>query len=435
MRANHTKHELPAFPVYSSAFLDDTHLVIGGGGGQAKSGIKNKLRLYHTENDTQLELLDELELAPGEDAPMSMAAARTASKIICGVNSSEDKLKAGQNDNCRVFSIADKRITTLSAQGTLPTEDDEQLLEDYQRVSVVSPDASMVVVAGTHDVTLLSFPSLTPLATSMHFGDEVYDASFSDTTLAIATTGKVHLYDLPTNTSPVPTSPNGSPASKKKAKGKGKAAPTPLAARRTIDVPTLLDGTATGSIRAAKFSSTDPTKLFVAVNTTPARGKGKRAIPRQSFLCVWSTESEQTTAAGAVERVKKLGDRALTCCDVSLDGRLIAFGFSDCSISLLDARTLTPLVTILKAHEFPSTTLAFNPAATLLVSGSADNSVRLISVPAGGARDGMGEWRASLSMLPPWRTCTDISIAAWTTIILILVALLAVILAIIMKQA
>ena len=43
MRAKHTKHDLPAFPVYSSAFLSDTELVIGGGGGQAKTGIKNRL--------------------------------------------------------------------------------------------------------------------------------------------------------------------------------------------------------------------------------------------------------------------------------------------------------------------------------------------------------------------------------------------------------
>ncbi|KAI4518361.1 WD40 repeat-like protein [Schizophyllum commune Loenen D] len=389
MRAKHTKHDLPAFPVYSSAFLSDTELVIGGGGGQAKTGIKNKLRLFETQNDSQLKQMDELELAPGEDAPMSMAAARKASKIIAGVNSSEDRLKAGHNDNCRVMNVVDKKITPLSSQGTLPTEDIEHLLEDYQRVTVVSPDETMVAVAGTHDVTLLSFPSLEPLAAPLHFGDEIYDASFSDNTLAIATTGKVHLHDLPTSSS----SPSTTPSSKKKSKGKGKAPVAPLPVQRSIDVPTLLDGTATGSIRAAKFSPTDPSKLFIAVNTTPARGKGKRTVPRQSFLCVWAISNGEKgeKGAGTVERTKKLGDRALTCCDVSLDGRLIAFGFSDCSISLLDTKTLTPLVTILKAHEFPSTTLAFNPQATLLVSGSADNSVRLISVPAGGTRDGMGE--------------------------------------------
>jgi hypothetical protein len=43
MRARHTPHALPAFPVYSSAFLSDNELVLGGGGGASRSGIKNKL--------------------------------------------------------------------------------------------------------------------------------------------------------------------------------------------------------------------------------------------------------------------------------------------------------------------------------------------------------------------------------------------------------
>jgi len=40
-----------------------------------------------------------------------------------------------------------------------------------------------------------------------------------------------------------------------------------------------------------------------------------------------------------------------------------------------------PLVTILNAHEFPPTALRFNPSTSLLLSGSADNSVRVIQVP------------------------------------------------------
>ncbi|TRM68260.1 quinon protein alcohol dehydrogenase-like superfamily [Schizophyllum amplum] len=402
MRAKHTRHELPAFPVYSSAFLSDTELVIGGGGGQAKSGIKNKLRLYQTEDGTKLTLLDELELAPGEDAPMSMAAARDSSRIICGVNSSEDKLKKGVNENCRVVDVANQKLRSLSAQGTLPTDNIETLIEDYQRVTVVSPDASLAAVAGTHDVSVLTFPGLASLAPPMHYDDEVYDATFSDTTLAIATTAKVYLYDLP----PTASSPT---SVKTKGKGKAKASSTALQLQRTIDVPTLLGETSAGSIRAARFSTTDPSLLYIAVNTTPARSKNKRTVPRQSFLVSWNTTSGEK---GAVDKVKKLGDRALTCCDVSLDGRLIAFGFSDCSVSLLDAATLKPLVTILKAHEFPSTTLTFNPKATLLVSGSADNSVRLISVPAGG--------KGGIS---------------WTTIILIIITLLAAVVAFLTKRA
>lgn len=48
MRPVHAHHALPAFPVYSSAFLSSTQLVLGGGGGAARSGIKNKLVCGHT---------------------------------------------------------------------------------------------------------------------------------------------------------------------------------------------------------------------------------------------------------------------------------------------------------------------------------------------------------------------------------------------------
>ena len=48
MRPVHAHHPLPAFPVYSSAFLSSTQLVLGGGGGASRSGIKNRLVCTHT---------------------------------------------------------------------------------------------------------------------------------------------------------------------------------------------------------------------------------------------------------------------------------------------------------------------------------------------------------------------------------------------------
>ena len=43
MRARHTAHSTPTFPVYSAAFLSPVELILGGGGGASKTGIKNKL--------------------------------------------------------------------------------------------------------------------------------------------------------------------------------------------------------------------------------------------------------------------------------------------------------------------------------------------------------------------------------------------------------
>lgn len=44
--------------------------------------------------------------------------------------------------------------------------------------------------------------------------------------------------------------------------------------------------------------------------------------------------------------------------------------------------TSQPLLKILHAHNFPPTALKFNPSANLLISASADNTLRAIVVPA-----------------------------------------------------
>lgn len=43
MRAKHTSHPLKAFPVYSIAFISDNEVILGGGGGSSRAGIKNKM--------------------------------------------------------------------------------------------------------------------------------------------------------------------------------------------------------------------------------------------------------------------------------------------------------------------------------------------------------------------------------------------------------
>lgn len=88
------------------------------------------------------------------------------------------------------------------------------------------------------------------------------------------------------------------------------------------------------------------------------------------------------------------------------DGTLLAYGSSDLSVGVLDATTLRvrclyslsitilsrmptddtigtqSLMTILRAHDFPVTSLRFNPSADLVISGSADNTVRVVTVPS-----------------------------------------------------
>ncbi|KAJ7276222.1 quinon protein alcohol dehydrogenase-like superfamily [Mycena haematopus] len=389
MRAQHTPHFLTAFPVYCSVFLSPTHLVLGGGGGASKTGIKNKLRVYDVGENRSITLVDELQLEPGDDAPTSMAANLETGSLACGVNSPEEQMKKGENQNCRVFNFKDQKLGLLGMCGTLVSGD----LDDFQKVTALSPDGKLLVAAGTTSLQLLSFPSLQPVAPPINTDKEIYDVTFSQNTLVVATTANLLVYALPGETE---TKSKGSP-SKNKKKGKQKEktiALSELELLRTVDPPAGVLGSTGSTFRAARYHPEKPEILYTVSNTVPGRSRTKKAAPMQAFVCKWNT------ATWTVDKVRKVGVKGLTCFDISANGRLLAFGSADCSVGILDANTLAPLVAILKAHEFPSTTVKFNPTSRLLVSASADNSIRVISVPDSAEK------------------------SSWTLIILILITLL-----------
>ncbi|OCH95959.1 WD40 repeat-like protein [Obba rivulosa] len=390
MRAQHTAHPLPAFPVYSSAFVAPDELVLGGGGGQSRSGIKNALRLYRVENHKTLNLLHQLELGAGEDAPMSMAAHPTSKEIACGINSSVEKLKEGSNQNCRVYAIRDEKVSPVSTQSTLVLKDTE---DDFQKVTVFSRSGRTLVVSGTRDFSVLAYPSLSPVAQAIHLEKgEIFDATFSSKTLVVATTVNLLVYDIEAieNT--------------EKDLVTGDKEPLPeLKLIRTIERPNLPGKDAGSSFRAIRFNPEDETTLYSVINTVPPRTRTKSS-PRRAFVCKWNTETWEMAKA------RKVSDRGLTCFDVSPNAKFLAFGSSDYTVGVLDASTLAPLLTILKAHEFPPTTLRFNTTSSLLVSGSADNSVRVVTIPA------------------------NLGATAWTFWILVIVTLLVILFAILAQK-
>jgi len=367
MRTKHTAHPLPSFPVYSCTFITPNELVLGGGGGQSKSGIKNKLRLYRVDSDKSIELLDEWELEKGEDAPMSMSAVPELSQLVCGINSSEESLQKGQNQNCRAFSIQEGKISFLRSQSTLTLSSGE---DDFQKVTAISFDGSLVIAAGTHDLSLLRYPSLEPVTAPVKvLKGEIYDATFSASTLVVATTVNILVYALPVSSDKT----TGKPRSKKSGKQKAEALPE-LELVTTVERPTLPGNDAGSSFRAIRFHPNDPKTLYAVINTVPPRTRTKHS-PRRAFICKFDTETWE------VSKLRKVSDKGITCFDVSPNGNLLAFGSSDYTVGILDAKTLSPLLTILKAHDFPPTTLRFNPSSNLLVSGSADNSIRIVTVP------------------------------------------------------
>ncbi|KAM6495716.1 WD40 repeat-like protein [Amanita muscaria] len=354
MRARHSAHPLPSFPVYSADFVSQDILALGGGGGATKSGIKNKLRLYSVSNERAIELLDEFQLETGEDAPMSMVADTESKSLFCGINSAMDQLENGNNQNCRSFTVIDQKLALKSTRSTLPPGD----LEDFQKITVLSPDRTILAVAGSHSLSVLSPDSLKPLAEPIHADREIYDVTFSKSMLVTATTHNLLVYAFDWV----------------EGKGQSKEKKISLELKRTIEIPDVVKANGQRSFRAARFHPSEG-YLYTVINAVSPRTKNSRNSSRQSFICRWNTET------WTVDKHRKVGDRGVTCFDISPDGRFLAFGSSDLSIGVLEANTLLPIVTILKAHAFPPTTLKFNPSSTLLVTGSPDNSIRIINVP------------------------------------------------------
>jgi prolactin regulatory element-binding protein len=283
--------------------LTPLQLVFGGGGGASKSGIKNRLRIYDIAENLHIQLLDEYELEQGEDAPMSMASDKNET-LVCGINGVVEKLQKGENENCRIFSATGGKIKPLKTRNTLPTAD----MDDYQKVTVLSPDGTLLAVAGAHDFSILSYPAMELVAMPIHTENIIYDVSFSNISVVIATTHNLLVYELPA----APLATAGSP---KKRRKKTRAATDAL--REKVPSLTLQESvplpssTGEGStFRAARYHPQDPRILFSVINSVPPRTRKTKTVTRQAFICIWNTET------WVVEKTKKVGDRGLTCFDV-----------------------------------------------------------------------------------------------------------------------
>ncbi|KIL00279.1 hypothetical protein PAXRUDRAFT_29921 [Paxillus rubicundulus Ve08.2h10] len=386
MRAPHTAHPFPAFPVYSCAFVADDQFVVGGGGGASRTGIKNKLRLFRVSDDRQLNILSELELEKDEDAPMSMASHIESRTLVCGINSSAAKLEnSGVNENCRKFSIGGDEYKQLVTRGTLSSRN----ADDYQRVTVVSPDGRFLAVAGEHDFSLLAYDTLSLICHPIHVTNgEIYDATFSSSHVILATSSSISFYALPTFSA---VDNEKSPRSKKK--GKHKSGPqlserdTSLQELKLVKAfePPSISGVPFGSriiFRAVRLHPLQQDTLYTVVNVTLPRAPKTKTAKKRAYVQKWkiTSSSEDHTFDARVEVTRKTCDGNLTCFDASPDGKLLAFGASDYSLGVLDSTTLAPLLSILKAHEFPVTTVRFNPTSKLLVSGGVDSSLRVVSI-------------------------------------------------------
>ncbi|KAG9285335.1 hypothetical protein G9A89_010810 [Geosiphon pyriformis] len=326
------------FPVYCAGFNASGELLIGGGGGAGRTGVKNKLVLYKVEfSKSNLIQLSEIELSSDEDTPVGMGFHPEYNIVVCGINSKKEKIQAGENENCRLFKYSNKKINLVKKLKTLSSTNPN----DYQKVSVFSKDGRFLATGGTDSkLTVLKYPSLDLAFPPMTYDqDEIYDIDFDTSGKNVVAVSSNHLRVWSTRN--------------------GKCI-------QTIDRPVFQKSTKC-EFRAVRYGrETSEGFLYTVVNTT-SRSK--------AYIVKWNLVNwDQVTS-------KAVSQRPIVSFTISKNGKLLAFASSDLSVRILDSQNLRVLSKVSNVHQFPALTLNFSHDSALLVSGSFDNTVNIIKIP------------------------------------------------------
>ncbi|CAI6340285.1 unnamed protein product [Periconia digitata] len=98
-----------SYPIYSATFSNSkpSYLVVGGGGGAGRHGVKNKITVFDfSSRSPAIESCAEIE-ASEDDSVQSLAnlATRDGMILYAGINSSEDERLKDKNEHFRSFEI------------------------------------------------------------------------------------------------------------------------------------------------------------------------------------------------------------------------------------------------------------------------------------------------------------------------------------------
>lgn len=326
------------YPVSCCEWLDDGRVVVGGGGGCSKSGVKNSLILYQVSwEKASLVELGRAALTAGEDSPTSMSISRKLKTIACGINGTPESIKKGTNQSLRLFQIDNNEITPKESRRIIQGTN----ANDYQRVTRFDSEGKVLLVAAAEgQVSALSYPDLKPCFGSkkcenedIHGGDISTDSKI----LATASDKAVHFFDSCTGE-----------------------------LMHTINQPRGL-GKRLCYFRSVLFGrQQNDEHVYAAINAVDRKNGYLAKFNLEDFSLVFT---------------RSVAPSAILCFNTSESGHLLAVGCSDLSIRICCPRTLRVLARLPSAHSFPVTHLAFSPDGKFLLSGSADGTCRVIKIP------------------------------------------------------
>ncbi|KAI8060271.1 quinon protein alcohol dehydrogenase-like superfamily [Gongronella butleri] len=331
------------FPVFGLGFTNSNELIVGGGGGAGRSGVKNKLVKYTIDirrRDFEEDAV--YDISSEEDAPMSLTVYPSKDVVVAGINASPESMAKGVNENCRVFELDDDEFKLVKSVQSLESKSEEQ----YQKAVRFSRDGTMLATATTDGmVHVFQYPSM-ELVTALQVidNDDVLDVDINSENgkLTAATPMALKLINL-----------------------RGRQMGNVL---QTVEAKAVLKG-ANMQFRGFRYGTGYSESLAFAVANASS---GKQA---GGYLC---TLDHHTLDIAKVTRISK---KPITAFCLSADGSILAIATADLAVSLYEANSLMLLTRVKDAHSFSITSLAISPNRRMLVSASADNTCRVVELP------------------------------------------------------
>ncbi|KAJ2787360.1 hypothetical protein GGI15_000785 [Coemansia interrupta] len=338
------------FPIGCIGVTQNNEIVLGGGGGAGRSGVKNRLSVYSVDSKAKmLKPVCELVLSNDEDAPTCLAVHPKDRVLVSSINRSVEQIKRGENANLRAFEMKKKSIKEGKAAVTVCSTSDF----DYQKCVAFDPSGKLVAGGSTNGtLAVLSYPLLTPAFPFIEASDEVNDVDFNSSGkwLAVATDDELK----------VVSTKDGSLV-------------------QTIDNPHTTSGTQ-AVFRFARFGHSKG--VLSGLNRQDTMGIKNvmytvmnTRTRKQAYIAIWDTQTWTRLTT------RPVCNSAITTFAMSRDGRLLAFATASLNIVVCDAHTLRVLLRIPAAHSFAITALAFDRETKYLVSGSADESCQVTVLP------------------------------------------------------
>lgn len=404
-------------PVYGCDFIGNDQVIIGGGGGEGRNGIGNKLAILSTRPTLAVE--SELELDSNHDNPTSVCYSSSTGLIYAGINEGSAKIKEGKgNAHFRVFSTNDKdskskahrELQAVGALDLLLSKDPEQYQKQTRvrgRYAAFTCEDSVYVVELGRPAESSSSSTTTNATTSSvgttelvykkssPNGEDISDISFSPD-------GKLLIYTTPKAVSIIETKTGHVVQELERPGGETSA---------EFCRAQFVDNTNTSGPKAiiAVLNNKTAKRGIVLCKFEPRTdGIGRRPLPelplekkqpettekekdnscdqeaetltkKAKDTIVASVQSTEPTKWSLCALKKTGAVRAARCLSVSKD--YIVVDTPDFGVSIFSTRNLAHLKTLNRLHGFAITDMAINASQTQVVTVSAANTVTVIDLP------------------------------------------------------